>query len=328
MARILYIGDYYPMFSFKAKLNAMMAEAIHKKGHEVFLLSKSWCMVEENNFYGTVEELSQTYPFRQKYFIDPIQMQNSGLELSNAYLGLGCKIMEKESIEQIIFADDIIYLPVVEMLKSRYKIPCVFFAFWAESWVTAMNDYVFPYMKKSLDIFDKIFTYPDYSIMWKDLFEVMEDRIFCSVPVENTDEEIIMKQEGGIYLLCENNSPQHLNKMIKDAKVKAGINKNDIKIITPDFMAEGLIEERRQSEKVYIKDLPEQALVLSDYELEKRNSVNISYLLTVLACRRIPLINKNHLDGLSSCNIKYKKVGNFYALYSFIIDSEAVDSFL
>ena len=35
MARILYIGDYYPMFSFKAKLNAMMAEAIHKKGHEV-----------------------------------------------------------------------------------------------------------------------------------------------------------------------------------------------------------------------------------------------------------------------------------------------------
>ncbi len=316
MDRILFIGDYYPLFSYKSRQNFNIVEELHKKGHDIILLSKAWCTVNENNFYGTVQKLSCDYPFYKRYFLDPVQIRNYNIDIFNAFLGLGCKVIEREHITQIIFADDIIYSPIVELLKKRYNIPCYLFLFWAESFKCMMDDYVWPYMNANLEAYDQIFTYLPYKETLVKYMNINGNKIRTVCTVSNTlPENYCYKLPNNIYLYSEDLNAEHLKRILTDISKKLNYSGAKIYIISASIEdSDTFIFEDNHYKKLEFKDIPKGAAVLYDYELLVSNPVNFGFIFTCLSCGFYPIINENHLSGLKELNMSYCKLGNYYVV--------------
>lgn len=329
MGRTLFIGDYYPEFSYRSKLNQIVAENISELGEEIFLLSSSWCNITEENFYGDVEQLSQKGPFKQKYFIDPIQVRDSNLELINAYLGLGCKIIECEKIDKIVFADKFIYIPALVILKKLYGLSCVYLAWESNALYTAMDDYVRPYTDMLLETFDKIITYPDYIDSWKNLFNRTESNFISASPIKNILidwNEIEIKK---VFLLCENNSNVALTRLLKKVKHKFNCHGQEVIIAMPNKDILNRIKiDGSEYNVINVDEVPERALVISDCLLCEGNMINISCVLTMLSCKFIPLVGEEYSKWIQWSGAKYSRVGDLYAIQGVDITCATVEEIL
>lgn len=178
MKKILLIGDYFPALSWDAFMNKSIAEELVENGHQVILLSKSWCVVNEDCFVGNVIELSCNAPFAKRCFIDPLQVKRTGGELINGFLGLACKIIKHEKIDCVLFSEHIEYGILVELIRNRFDIPCYL------SWFTFSNasgylydDYASSYIRKTLSYFQNIFTWDSYC---EALSKIIPSRNLCA----------------------------------------------------------------------------------------------------------------------------------------------------
>ncbi len=312
--RILYIGDYYPFFSYKSKMNELIIEKLKKKGHDIVLLSKSWCNVKENSFYGSVEKLTCNYPFAKRYFIDPIQVRNSNINIINAYIGLGCKVIERENIEKVIFADDIIYTPIIECFKNRYNISYELFCIWEESFRWMLDDYIRPYININLNVFDKIFTYPIYKFPLMHFFNIEERKIVEGKFLQ--DNNIIEEgndkiDQNAYYLYSEDCSEVYLKEMIT-LITKKGLCKNGkINIIwASNNNIDDIIIGDIHYNKVIIDDVPQKSIVISDKELIGRSPINYSYITTCLTNKIFPVIRKEQLQEFNHFQVSYQNCTN------------------
>ena len=312
--RILYIGDYYPFFSYKSKMNELIIEKLKKKGHDIVLLSKSWCNVKENSFYGSVEKLTCNYPFAKRYFIDPIQVRNSNINIINAYIGLGCKVIEREKIEKVIFADDIIYTPIIECFKNRYNISYDLFCMWEESFRWMLDDYIRPYIDVNLNIFEKIFTYPFYKFALEHFFNVEERKI---VEVKFLQDKNMIENENPkidqntYYLYCEDCSEVHLKEILTLITKKDIVKIGKINLVwASNYNLEDIVIGDIHYNKVMVEEIPENAIVLFDKDLIGRTAFNCSYITTCLTNGIFPVIKKEQLQGFEHCPISYKNCIN------------------
>jgi hypothetical protein len=181
MKTILLIGDYFPNFSWESFWNKALAESLVEHGYQVVLLSKAWCEVDENNFVGSVDELSGNEPFTRRYFIDPIQMKRTRGDLINGFLGLVCKIISLEKIEGVLFSEQIEYAPLVELIKSRFDLPCYLSLYKYETISDYLLDnYISAYIRDTFSCFEKIFTLDPYINLLS--LHVQRDKLVPALP--------------------------------------------------------------------------------------------------------------------------------------------------
>lgn len=296
MKKILFVGDYYPLFSYKSFFNYKLVEKLNKKGYEIILLSKSWCDADEETFYGSVESLSQNYPFYKRYFIDPLQVRSGNLNLFNAYLGLGCKIIEYEQIEGIIFADDVMFSPIIELFKIRYQIPCYLLLFEKEAFQKMTDDYVMPYIKSTLSSVDKIIVYPQYQDILPWMFGIDKDHILGVQPFRISD---YLKNSASsikdIYIYFEHKSHRteseisiRLNEMLGNEKYFYHKIVSDINKYSSKEMSMGIIA---------IQDVPEYSIILNADDLNDNKNIDLNFIFSSLLKHYFPLITESQAEA-------------------------------
>lgn len=304
MSHILYIGKYYPLLSYQSKQTEVVVKNLLKRGHKITLLSLAWCEVSENHFYGNVEDLSQNYPFYKKYYLDPIEIKFSHNNILNAYLGLACKILEYEDIDEIIFADDMQYSLIVEILKARYNKPTYLLLFDIPKLKMLIQNYMIPYMPSHLKIYDKIFTYTIGKEFLKTFLKIQGKNIISTIPFEIENIESFDKNK--VLYVCQTtkniaDDNSILNKTIKNF---LSLNSN-FQLIKGDLTDCCRLKDLKGSNNV---------LILREEEMQVNSLIDYSYVLTSCFNGYYPLINAQHLELLSDFEIKFYKIGDLYVV--------------
>ncbi len=305
-------------------MTEIIAQNLYERGHEVILLSKSWCDVSDNNFFGTVEELSVNKPFYKRYFIDPIQVKASRLDILSAYTGLGCKAIEYESVEQILFAEELKYSLMIELLKERYQIPC-YFLLYENSLLRCMSDdYIIPILHRNLMVYDAIYTYSEYKNFLISELHINEKRIFDTEPVHVLDlSYIAVKKELSIYVFSAAYTAEMRRDIIKKLTQRFGVDAYQIFFVwteksATDEMGNCLID---------IRKIPTNAIVLWENEMMNYSNVNYNSIIAACASGFIPLINREHLNRLRKYKVNYFQVGELYAIFYLRLSDKAIDEY-
>lgn len=316
METILFLGDYYPLFTYQSKMNQLIAENLRKKGYQLILLSRAWSEVTEDTFYGTVETLSSNYPFHKKYFVDPIQLKMSDAGVFNGYLALLCEILKKEEIDKVIFADEPAYLPIMEMMKNRYQVPCYFLCFNSQGIKYLLDDYEYSYMAVNLSVFDKIYTYPKYCAIFQQIFGIHEENVVSSYPLECLPSGLINDVKcKSLYLLCDDYSDENLEKTLSKLELMFDLSKIAVRVIWSNV--EDLEEVYHNGvcyKKCLANDIPKDSMVIYEKELYNSKMLNIGYLLTCIKCGMIPLVREEYRKELEDLSAKYLNVDKFCAV--------------
>lgn len=319
MNRILYIGKYYPLFSYESKQTEIIVNDLNKKGNNVILLSKSWCDVNESNFVGDVKTLTNDKLFYKRFYIDPLQVRESNQNIVSAYFGLACKIIEYEKINKIIFADDIEYSLIIELLHYRYHIPCCLFLFTISSARKILDNYIIPYIRKNLLIFDKIYTFSVSAEFLKQDLQIDKEKVIEAVPFKEINIKENEIKKDNIYLLCREKCDEKKKEFLKDIIRMTGKKKENV------FFIIQVKDIKKESNEVYIKDLPKCSLIISEEENKKIKPIEYSYILTVLASGNIPVISEKNFRQIEALDKEYFKIGGLYAVTNLKMPGQPID---
>lgn len=309
MKKILYIGEYYPYFSYKSKLTEFIVNEMKTRGNEVILLSASWCKINEKNFCGSVEKLSDDSVFTRRYFIDPLQFQISGMDILNCYLALGCKVIEKEKIQEVVFADDLKYSLLVELLRKRYTLIYKLFLF-DSLIINTLDNYVNSYIRVNLEEYDKIYTYNDEKNFLTNILNVDANKIDVCQPFDIIEEKECKEIKKVFFLSTQVEKKEKIVNLVKEK-----LRKKDIEIEFLDT------EEQRQK----FWDVREEGTaVLCKEEIYGRMPLDLSFILTVCKMNRFFLLSPCNFELLKSYKVEYIKVGELFAISKIRFENECV----
>lgn len=336
MSKILIIGDYYPLFSFRSGTVEMVAAEL-AKDHCVVLLSTSWCKVKNYTFCGTVEELSRNGPFSKRYFIDPMQLKSSDIDIQNALLGLGSKIIEREGIDQIIFIDDLRYSPIVELLTHRFNIPSFLFLYNFEGMRYTLDNYACEFIPSNFMSYNLIFTYLPYKDFLMRYHRIDDTKIRVALPMQYShlrpgNEELNLND---IYIFPDE---AFLTEPEKHwSKVRDFIHNTDKKIhiitVNESFhqYVQSKVSEFGNADLIQFKRnaniAPENSLVLCTGELLHNKLIDYNMLMNILARKCCALVKQEHLSALEEYQVDYFKMQDFYVVTHLGQDSTSVRDF-
>lgn len=158
MSKILFIGEYFPKFSKTSVKNHILSSSLTTCGHQVTLLSDSWCRVKESDFWDGIEFGQK--PFSQMYFVDPLQLRYIGErkdDLVRNMVGLAYQIIETETFDYI-YVSGIEYITVGQLIKSSLNVP-ILLGIYNENLLMLLNEtYTKSLLSVSLNQFDRIFS--------------------------------------------------------------------------------------------------------------------------------------------------------------------------
>lgn len=142
---ILFMGKCLPELDIESLQNIKIAQWL-KNGqkNKIFLLSESWCAVELDDYIrvGKCESLG----FEKIYYVDPIQLQYTNIEI--AKIGLAIKVCKMHKIDIIYVSDVQRYGQTAELMKLYFSIPTVM-AFFTDRIVQKTNEiYVKTWLKE------------------------------------------------------------------------------------------------------------------------------------------------------------------------------------
>ncbi len=181
MSNILFIGEYFPKFSWGSLRNHMIGDTFKNAGHTVFLVSDSWCEVKENDFSNVLFINNYESPFYKTYFVDPDQLRGSFMKNSLlGLLGLSYKLCENETIDKIYISNLYPYSIVGSMLKKNYKIDLILGQFSNEQHYLFRDTYFEEILKHDLNSFDRVFANKEYEGLYINLDK--DINYFDSIP--------------------------------------------------------------------------------------------------------------------------------------------------
>ena len=310
MSRILFIGDYYPLFSYVTDENFHIAKELQSAGNEVYLLSKSWCTTTKETFYGTYENLSKDYPFKKRYYLDPIEFRNFGKDLISCFVGLGCKIIECEKIESIIFSEDISYSLAVELLKKKYDLPCYLLLFDKQRFfLKALSNYVYPYIGTHLKIYDYIFTCAEYKNILEYAFGINQNIIVANPYQILNSEHREDDTDKPVYVLCNNISEPHIENICLWAEQELRDISTRIQVITSKNA--DLIKNTNAQINAMKSITSSRGWIIHEDEFMSNGLINFSFLFASLMDGFYPLIHNKCILSFPEREIEYKKYKNF-----------------
>lgn len=323
---ILYIGDYYPLSSYRAKTTELLVNELQLHGHNIFLLSNSWCKVTKETFCGSVSFLSKDAPFTRRYYLDPLQVKRGKKDILSCYLGLGCKIVEREQIQCVIFADNAIYLPIVELLKSRYLIPC-YYTLYDDNFTTAsLDDYIHPYIYDSISVFDAIFTNSIYAQFVENLLHIAHPNILTLEPFQIEHNLYPVYDDNTLYILCENWSEDRIKEIMSRAyNLLTDKNTNFVLASLNDDCA-SLKRTVDSAEIVSIDEINKGSLILCGNELFSDVS-GITFFQTALKLGLYPVSDKKKLRKNKIGNMTIRPLDNLSIITDLLFSNYTISDY-
>lgn len=317
MHKILLIGDSLPLFSYRAAMTLEIAEQLCSRGNEVYLLSKAWCKVTEATFYGDVGQLSDPYPFRKRFFVDPLQLRESKAELMTSMLGLGLLIIDEEDIDCVVFSDDLSLLPLVEMLRTRRKLPCFLYLFdMARIGSGLLDDYMMPVFPASLQAFDAIFAFPGYKNLLVQMFGVNEASVIPATPLPCTGLSVKAGEvsRDRLYVLIEAYSERSAKLAVSVARQEFGDQFEKILVCTPGGAADAEKLSLAADQCVKPEQIPKGAAVVIDGEMVGRKGPVWDQYLLLLKKGWAPIVARETLASLTDHTVAEVPIGNYHML--------------
>lgn len=118
MANVIILGDYFPKMTYKTLLNQYLLE-MNNGDDKIFLVSKAWCEISNENFIGSMNELTRNGNFTKRFYVDPLQLKYSQNK-DAAILGLICDVIKKENIDIIKCTNCINYSIILDNIKRWF----------------------------------------------------------------------------------------------------------------------------------------------------------------------------------------------------------------
>lgn len=317
MSRILLIGDSYPLFTYKAEENIRIAEMLKQNGHDIYLLSTAWCVVKEDDFYGDVEFLSNPYPFTKRFYVDPLQVRAANIGLLSPMSGLCMKILEQEKIEVVIFADDLTYLPMIELCRNRFDIPYYLLLFHDEQIkYRLLDDYLYPLFQTGFQAFRKIFTFPFYQQTLIENFQVEESRIDTSLPALNQGKNAATSLEEckTIFVFIDPYSNAYAKYIYTIAKEAFDGTKTALRLCTPNGSDNGTALGLDPEVCVRLNEIPENAFVIQSYDLATSESTCLGWIMFAQNQCWYPVIRKQDVPRLGNTITAGFDMGAYYVI--------------
>jgi len=122
MKNILFLGDYFPHFSFDTLRNHKIVESLHAEGFRIYYLSNSWCDVDEHSFASPYMHKETGY-IRECYAVDPIELRNSNSNIALA--ALAKSIVLQNHIDYLFVSDVKKYGMAAEAINTYFDIPII-----------------------------------------------------------------------------------------------------------------------------------------------------------------------------------------------------------
>lgn len=317
MRKILMIGDSLPLFSYRAAMTLEMAGQLRSRGNEVYLLSKAWCRATETTFYGDVSQLSDPCPFRKRFFVDPLQLRESKAELMTSMLGLALLTIDEEKIDCVVFSDDVSLLPLVEMIRTRRKLPCFLYLFDMARIVSGLlDDYMMPILPASLQAFDAIFAFPGYKNLLVQMFGVKEAAVIPAAPIPcaGLSAEAHEIPRDRLYVLVEAYSERSARLAVSVAKQELGDRFEKILACTPGGAADAERLSLAADQCVKPEQIPRGAAVVIDGEMVGRKGPAWDQYLLLLQKGWAPIIARENLASLADYTVAEVPVGSYHML--------------
>lgn len=293
---ILFVGEYYPCLSYQSIFNEFTAMEMFNKGHDLTLLSDSWC-TEEKNFMDCIDEIDLKMPFSEKFFVDPIELKHVKNQSDVALIGLGSKVVEMKKPDLLFITDIRKYGLLAEVLKRRYNIHTVLSVTSLVFLELMTEAYYGSNIIKEMEIFDEIHTFNIYENLLKSLFN--KNIIVKKLEINNE-----VKITSDIHIFCFQNIKKKVYLM--DNIVNKLKSKNKIVYSLDDELHEKL-SDIPLIRIIYVSnpilnDIPKNSLVLDSQELIFDYYYDITRTFILLIMGYTPIINKNNLSLY--CNIK------------------------
>lgn len=118
MANVIILGDYFPKMTYKTLLNQYLLE-MNNGDDKFFLVSNAWCEISNENFIGSMNELTRNGNFTKRYYVDPLQLKYSQNK-DAAILGLICDVIKKENIDIIKCTNCVNYSIILDNIKRWF----------------------------------------------------------------------------------------------------------------------------------------------------------------------------------------------------------------
>lgn len=317
MSKLLLVGESYPVFSCRAAGNLKIAEELREAGHEVYLLSRSWCTVTQENFYGDAGMLCNAYPFKKRFFADAVQLRATGTELFTAMLGLCIQILEQEQIDAVVFSDPLSFLPIAECCRSRFGIPCFLFLFdEANDARQLFDDYMFPVFEHGLRAFDRIFTFSSCRQVLSETFHYPEENIISCLPYSCPERgpDVPADVRSSVCVLTEPFSFRNARQALSCAKQSFSTLCGSVFLCTPNGSGDAAGIGTEPDCCVAPGQVPSEALVVFASELITPHPIGTDRLLLALSHGRIPVIGEQSLARFRPLVRESSPLGDYLAV--------------
>ena len=261
--------------------------------------------------------LSTTYPFQKRFFVDPIQIRVGRANLFSATMGLCLQIIAQENIDAIIFADRLSYLPIVEICRARFDLPCDLLLY-DELTIPdqLLDDYLLPIMQQGLQAFRQIYSLPSVVPLLTDILGVGKETVTPSLPLSCPMLPISApaSKDSPLYVFTEPFSTELAKRAAACAVREFHSIISKIFLCTPDGNTNAAFLETGITGCVCPEQLPEHPFVLLSPELTSRRSNALDWLLFALNRGWIPVIRQQSLNKLQQYTPIGFSLGQFYAL--------------
>ncbi|MBQ7430583.1 MAG: hypothetical protein IJV29_13025 [Butyrivibrio sp.] len=187
--KAIIVGDYFPLDNKESYETKVFAEQVNNVGIDVFLLSASWCKIDKKNFteYELLRESEKI--FFKKFYVDPIQLQQWRIDILLGLYSLALKVLEKYKIDYIFFLDEMIYYPLLLLLKKKYPLIKIYCIIGTLNYRELYDDYLYPEVINSFEDVDYIVSNTDILNEIKKEMDIASSKLL----IESTFYEQMMK---------------------------------------------------------------------------------------------------------------------------------------
>jgi len=176
---LLFLGDYFPHFSYTALSNHSLTKRFHAMGFNIFYLSTSWCDVDNYSFVKPVIH-NQYDHIKECYYADPIQVEYSNVEIS--LIALARSIISLKKIDFVYVSDIQKYGITAELIGNHFGIPIVVGLFSDDSFFHLYEQYTKHWFEGFSSKITSLYTHDCRTYMYKKYSKCID--IYSAFPYE------------------------------------------------------------------------------------------------------------------------------------------------
>lgn len=198
MKNILFLGDYFPNFSYASLGNHSITKKLNDEGFNIFYISASWCDIDQYSFVNKCDTRDYSQ-IKELYFVDPIQSEYSNLNMSLA--ALSRDVINNNQIDTIFISDAQKYGITAELIGRQFELPISMGFYNDDSFFYLYEQYTKLWFDGALETISNLYTYKCRKYMYQKycLGDISLNSVF---PYEYSGMYLNMKSNCIVILGC------------------------------------------------------------------------------------------------------------------------------